>query len=652
MSKTCIVCLDDLGGHTSDPPPPVPPVIDNDAEPSDEEPIAVRTTRRAAKTASLSEDTLIAHLLPCGHNLHNECLKPWVERANSCPICRQSFNMVELCKYLDGEASTCHGLGMELTQGIGPAINSYAVNDKTQEAEVDPAMYIDDPDDLESRPCPICNRSDNEDVILLCDNCDAGYHTYCVDLDAVPDREWYCGECIINGALEPRGNHIPTARARAAGVQTRSQQRVVRLSNQMASASDWARVWRSVWDRLDIDLDFPFDDDAAAAQYQRSQQSSGRSRRRFRAWERRLQVAQQQGAGDRFEDSADTLLDRPLSSRPRPELPEPESAEELLAWNALEKARDIEADPSPKSRKQKSATSSPASPGPNRKKRKRSATASPRERLAAPVAERRFKRPQTRRILESNSSHQPESSASRANGTPALANGEGHSFLQSLLDEVESSTNQEEPQANGRPNLMISNPNSHSPSDHPSPQYSSPAASPTASNHPSPRALSASPPPMSNGRPGSPVPLTSKIEPLYPPAPDLSSESEVPTVLATRQRHRNSKSQTRVGRWAVDAANSSSPPRPRSEDNSPTRSMSFSAKENLQRLVKGALKEPYKNGQVTKDQYTEINRNVSHLLYDRVGEGGDINGHNEEALQSMAKDEVTKALQALQEAVE
>ena len=45
---------------------------------------------------------LIAHLLPCGHDLHDECLKPWVERANSCPICRQSFNQVELSDKIGG----------------------------------------------------------------------------------------------------------------------------------------------------------------------------------------------------------------------------------------------------------------------------------------------------------------------------------------------------------------------------------------------------------------------------------------------------------------------------------------------------------------------------------------------------------------------
>ena len=533
---------------------------------------------------------------------------------------------------------------------IGPAISSYAVGDKTQEAEIDPALYIEDMDDLDARPCPVCNSSDNEEVMLLCDNCDAGYHTYCVDLDVVPERAWYCGECIVNGALEPRSNSIPTPRARMHGPNTRSQRRVLRLHNQVSSASDWARVWRSVWDRLDIDLDFPFDDDAAAAHYQRSQQPTGRGRgrRRFRAWERRLEVAQQQGAGDRFEDSADALLDRPMASRPRPEVPEPESAEELLAWNALEKARDIDADPAPKSRKRKSATSSPAEPSLSlaRKKRKRSATSSPSENAPVPAPERKFKRPQTRRAADAPPSV-PEPSTSRATATTSNTNGDGPSFLQSLLDEVETSTGQEESHPNGRPNLMISNPNSHSPSDHPSPQYSSPAVSPTASNHPSPRALSASPPPMGNARPGSPVPLTSNIEPLYPPAPEIPNDVLQNSVQTSRRPHRNSKSQTRVGRWAVETASSSSPSRARSEESSPTRTMSLPVKENLQRLVKSALKEPYRNGQISKDQYTDINRSVSHLLYDRVGESGSVNNHNEEALKNTANEEVEKALHAL-----
>jgi hypothetical protein len=82
MSETCIVCLGDLATVA------VPLADDQDLEILDE-----------------NGEEVIAHLLPCGHNLHDACLKPWVERANSCPICRATFNMVELRAFLNGTAS-------------------------------------------------------------------------------------------------------------------------------------------------------------------------------------------------------------------------------------------------------------------------------------------------------------------------------------------------------------------------------------------------------------------------------------------------------------------------------------------------------------------------------------------------------------------
>lgn len=94
MSDTCIVCLGDLGGNASD----LPAVA---AEPVPRPDLEAHGRSREAPTKACgldgSEDPeQIAHLLPCGHILHNNCLKPWVERANSCPICRRPFNMVEL----------------------------------------------------------------------------------------------------------------------------------------------------------------------------------------------------------------------------------------------------------------------------------------------------------------------------------------------------------------------------------------------------------------------------------------------------------------------------------------------------------------------------------------------------------------------------
>ena len=101
MSETCIVCLGDLGGSANEPSTLNDQVIK--AENSDDE-VSDLTLPTSPDHSIKTGSQLIAHLLPCGHNLHNECLKPWVERANSCPICRQSFNTVVLVHKVGGES--------------------------------------------------------------------------------------------------------------------------------------------------------------------------------------------------------------------------------------------------------------------------------------------------------------------------------------------------------------------------------------------------------------------------------------------------------------------------------------------------------------------------------------------------------------------
>lgn len=95
MSDTCIVCLGDLGESASSDPRTITPefVPRPDLEGKDNSNDLIK----ANNIGDGNEDPgQIAQLLPCGHILHNNCLKPWVERANSCPICRRSFNVVQL----------------------------------------------------------------------------------------------------------------------------------------------------------------------------------------------------------------------------------------------------------------------------------------------------------------------------------------------------------------------------------------------------------------------------------------------------------------------------------------------------------------------------------------------------------------------------
>lgn len=95
MADQCIVCLEDLDV--------VPDAISYDlrdagavAGPSTE-----LTTTHPGKS---TEQQLIALIKPCGHVLHDECLREWSQKANSCPICRHNFNLVEVLDKVGGKS--------------------------------------------------------------------------------------------------------------------------------------------------------------------------------------------------------------------------------------------------------------------------------------------------------------------------------------------------------------------------------------------------------------------------------------------------------------------------------------------------------------------------------------------------------------------
>ena len=486
-------------------------------------------------------------------------------------------------------------------------------------------MLIEDYDEeLEDQPCLICGDDDNEEQLLACDGCDVYYHTYCVDLEEVPIGHWYCESCETQRAIEsvcPTGPNRPAQRPHhTADRRTRGQQRQARNRDQ-ANSSSWARVWQSVWDNLNLDLDFPFDEGSDAARIDRAQRAASQ-RRDFRQWERRFQVAERQGGANRFRDTASALLDL-HATREHPAVPEPESREEIRAWNAFEKAKEIELDPNPK-RKRKSATNSP----------------SDAESHAQP--QRPLKRPRTRRTVdnaEGSTNATPEASVTSARALGlhnVAAQGNGPSFLQSMLREIETSNASEGFQTHQ---------NKQTVTGHSSPQPSSPGASPTTSNHPSPRARSTTPPPSAATRPGSPFSLTSKVEPIYPPAEFSPTRSPTDTSLAHRP-HNEVRQPTKSSGRSRPPIQSSSPPR--SEDTSPTRvTMPLSTKTDLQRMVSTALTPHYQSNTVSKDQFTDINRNVSRLLYEKVGDTGSISGEARKTWERLASDEVAKAVQSL-----
>ncbi|THC97846.1 hypothetical protein EYZ11_002699 [Aspergillus tanneri] len=412
------------------------------------------------------------------------------------------------------------------------------------------------------------------------------------------------------------------------GRRTRAQQRRLQSRNQMNSLH-WARVWQSVWDHLNLDLDFPFDDDRAAERARQQQRREEANQREFRAWQRRFEIAERQGGSNRFRDTAALLdIEAPRPSRPRvprEPTPEPESLEEMRAWNAFERAREIENDPSA-ARKRKEPTLSP-SPEPSEPQRK-------------------LKRPRTRRAedLAALASQNGESSRTASAQVSARINTEVSSepsFLQSLLKEVEESSN-----PNGTNSQGPSAQASVAATDHATPGPSSPMISPVPSSHSSPSLASSTPPPHPRSRPISPMQLAFPTDPSSPPfSPEVSpantnrdAREGTPTHIAANH------SRCRVPRESSRSAGV------RSNDSSPSRAgLSLAVKSEIQKLVGTALKPYYRAKIISKDEYTDINRSISRMLYERAGGVDTLETDAKIALENVAKEEVSGAIDALKQ---
>ncbi|KAI1129627.1 hypothetical protein F5Y10DRAFT_148835 [Nemania abortiva] len=670
MADQCIVCLDNLDVQQLSPPPQPPPPetphpghgiskassskshptassggaqspssnhTDDDIGNSDNIPVTTRSP-------VIDDDNKIAVIQVCGHVLHDSCLREWTGKANSCPICRQAFHLVNVYDRIGGTL-----------------ISSYKVEDKKQVAEFDPQAWLDEnpEEEEETRPCPICNRADHDEVLLLCDSCDAPYHTYCVGLDSVPRGHWFCLECS-QAACELLTAELDDSDVTAVGLAGFSDgrsdylprtQATMRRARQRARSDEWQGAWGQitgrVWDALNIDLD-NHEDDETLHHYRRSQQRSERERREYQRWQQRLNIASRLGAHDVFAENLPIGLPQRVARQPPPQVPPPEeSREEKQAWGALEKAMEAEA---------------PNSSSPSRRKRKsRSVTASP---IEPPPPERKLKRPRTRRVptqSEASSSNQtPAQTAESAPVGPSangrahspLPNPEGPSFLSSLLKEVEMSPTSDD--ENIRALLATAKPSA---------DPHSPVTSPSPSGYSSPRALSMTPPPRGiSDRPGSPLSLSSRIEPIYPPANYIAtrdagehSDSETrPRQQQQQQHHHHNHHHQSSGTSMTLEIRQPRPRRHRSVDigsnlvqspeASPTRAnLPFEMKESISGIVKDALKPHWKSGHLTADQYASINRDLSHKLYKEVSEM-ELNEEARLRFEKIATKEVARAV--------
>jgi hypothetical protein len=657
MADQCIVCLDPLEVEAS-------AAISTPLDPAEEqllkdhhERLAIEDADALAKPNQENGPEHINHenvakIEVCGHMLHDACLREWTEKANSCPICRQTFHTVTVYDKVGGKT-----------------LSTRKVEDKKQAPVVpdyDPREWMEemvDQPEIPGRRCPVCNSAGDEETLLLCDGCDAAYHTQCVDLDDVPRGPWFCMECehalgpdvmqpvdnVPNGdgGFSGRGYYFPRTQAS------------MRRARQRARSDEWQGAWGRitgrVWDALELDLDYQDEDDSAVFEgLQRSRQLREREREEHERWQQRLNIAARLGARDVFLNNMARWVERPQ--------PSPPTREERLAWGALEKARDMD----------------------SRKRKSRSATAEPNEEEPHHEPERKLKRPRTRRLPltngESSSSaardpgsssrqqqqqqqqpqqqqaveqqvQQPQQQGSSALSSSTGAGGAPPSFLSSLLKEVEMSTPSDEDTL-----LQMFGP-IPGVNDAPSPAHS--------------RHGSITPPP---NRASSPVmTLSSHIAPLY------AAPSYTPTrglSLDTAEQSRSSSPQRATRREPQSSPDNSDSehrgrrqhssrrhgalelrqPQPRrthnsilpsrSHNTSPARPLPFEMKENISKIVRGALKPHWRSKQLTAEQYETINRDISRKIYDEV-KNPEINEDMQQSWERLATQEVARAVASL-----
>lgn len=517
--------------------------------------------------------------------------------------------------------------------------------------------------------CEVCIRGENLDDLLICDDCDRSFHTYCLGLDSIPSgATWYCPECcerhragrLTSGLYAPARSRTRQALRFGRGTRTVGAVRRLQQQTHYDTLRREDRAWRNAWQHLDSDLEFLNDDNVASVSLAEEQLRSQRSRQAARMMRRReVAAAQTDGGPNAFDQQLAWMTP---TSRPRtfPHSQQPISEEERSAWRMFDIAEGIEKSPRKRSRRSS-----------------RELTRSPVSEIEKPSR----KRPRTRRdsqLLDKNG--ESLNSALVAPGTEDPGNAgstASGSYLGSILESIAKSaeTTLPDPPPTGLWGIDLSKmrPLSPEPSNAASPR--SRPISPVGTSPFSPTSPPRSRPhsPVQMGQisfpPSSPTrrtPIVSYIQ-SAPARPWELSLSSPPISRANspiqqqQQRHHSYSLSDREEPGSDDnrgGASSSSDTDSRSnkkerhhrqwqQGEGSHSSITAQDKADIAEIVRSVLKPLYPE-KLSKDDFTEINKSVSRKLYQLVeaDKGYDV-ATEKEKWTKVAEEEVINAVECL-----
>lgn len=112
-----------------------------------------------------------ARLLPCGHEFCYGCARRWTdEETNACPLCKVPATTLE-------------------------RIDRIALAPRARDADAPTAEELLCMESIDD--CVVCGSGERPGLILLCDGCGRGMHTYCLSPPrrSVPPGQWFCPDC-------------------------------------------------------------------------------------------------------------------------------------------------------------------------------------------------------------------------------------------------------------------------------------------------------------------------------------------------------------------------------------------------------------------------------------------------------------------------